>query len=43
MISVTQVYPSEIIRNPLLKQDLDYVHQVLVQFGNGVYMIKAGT
>lgn len=43
MISVTQVYPSEINLYPLLKQELAYIHQVLVQFGNGVYMVKAGT
>lgn len=43
MISVTQVHPSEINLNPLLKQKLDYIHKVLVQFGNGVYMVKAGT
>lgn len=43
MISVTQVYPSEINLYPVLKQELAYIHQVLVQFGNGVYMVKAGT
>lgn len=43
MISVTQVYPREINLYPLLKQELAYIHQVLVQFGNGVYMVKAGT
>lgn len=43
MISVTKVYPSEINLYPLLKQELAYIHQVLVQFGNGVYMVKAGT